>query len=159
MISSNNSSRSLSFFSALIVATFFIGCGSTEFPVAPAKGVIATAEGKPLPSGIITFTPVASNSEGRSGKPAYGNISNGEFVMSTYGQEDGAVVGQHKVTLTEAWRPDEEHRDEKIPIPEKHRCELSPESTTVEIVAGNNELNLVAIPKKRDRREYEEDDD
>ena len=150
---SNLSDRCLTVLSSLpLIVLICCGCGSSEFPVAPAKGTIKTADGQSLPSGILTFTPTASNAEGLTGKPAYGNIKDGEFVMSIQGR-DGAIVGSHKVTLTEAWRPDDQDRKGRKPLPEKHRCELSPEFKTLEVVAGKtNEYELIAVPKKRDRR-------
>ena len=153
------SARCLAMLSSLSLIVLLSGCGSGDFPIAPAKGTIKTADGKPLASGILTFTPTTSNAEGLAGKPAFGNIKDGEFVMSIQGR-DGAVVGSHKVTLTEAWRPDEQDREGRGPFPEKHRCELSPECTTLEVVAGEtNEYELIAVPKKRDQRVREEEDD
>ena len=145
--------------SSVLLIGLVSGCGSGEFPVAPATGTIKTADGTPLPSGTLTFTPITSNTEGLTGKPAYGNITNGEFSMSIQGRA-GAIVGSHKVTLTEAWRPDEQDREGRGPLPEKHGCELSPEWETLEVVAGKtNEYELIAIPKKRDPRVRDEEDD
>ena len=145
--------------SSVLLIVLISGCGSGEFPVAPAKGTIKTADGKPLPSGILTFTPTSSNAEGLTGKPAYGNITDGEFVMSIQGR-DGAIIGVNKVTLTEAWTPDEQDREGRGPLPKKHGCELGPEWKTLEVVAGEtNEFELIAVPKKRDPRVRKEDDD
>ncbi len=146
---------------ALLGCLFQTGCGGGAFPTAKVSGTIETESGEALPSGIITFTPLAVDPQGQSGKPAYGQIENGTFVLSTYGNGDGAVVGQHKVSLTEAWRPDEEYSDDRSEIPPRHGCEISPDSQEVEVVEGKeNVLKLIAVRKsKRDIEEEEELDD
>jgi hypothetical protein len=57
--------------------------------------------GQPLSFGSVTFQPT-------SGQPAWGEIqSDGTFVLSTYGPNDGAVVGTHKIKVAcyESQRP------------------------------------------------------
>ena len=79
----------------------FTGCGdSSEFPVATARGIV-TCEGKAVPNAWLFFEPLKGNAEGASalvGKQGFG-IANekGEFVITTYNTDDGAVIGNHKV--------------------------------------------------------------
>jgi hypothetical protein len=101
------------------------------------------------------------NANGQSGKAAYGTIEDGKFVLSTYGDRDGAVIGKHRVSITEAWREDEEYLDENTIQPPKHGCEISPESREVEVVEGENFFELKAVPKTDlsvDEEDEEEDD-
>ena len=133
------------------------GCSKSPFPVAKVSGTIKSESGKILSNGIITFTPMARNAEGLSGKPAYGEIENGNFVMSTYGDADGAIIGKHQVTLTETWRPDEEYVEEGTQLPPRHGCEISPDFEQVEVVPGENKFQLIAVIRKR--KNDDEDDD
>jgi hypothetical protein len=66
--------------------------------MAPVRGTV-TVDGQPLAEGRVMFTPVGKG-ELNSGKPAYGRIqSDGSFVLYTYGDDDGAIVGEHGVTV------------------------------------------------------------
>ena len=70
-----------------------VGCGLDRLSTVPAKGTV-TLDGKPLADANITFTP-------DRGRSATGKSSaDGTFVLSTYDQGDGAIVGHHLVTVT-----------------------------------------------------------
>jgi hypothetical protein len=85
---------------AMVVSMFVVvcGCGSSEptatiVPTVPASGVV-TYQGKPLAGHRITFYPVGDE------RPASGVTDDqGRFVLGTNGEDDGAVVGIHKVTI------------------------------------------------------------
>lgn len=48
------------------------------------------------------FRPLAKQGEVNAGKPALGRIqSDGTFVLRTYAEDDGAVVGTHLITVIE----------------------------------------------------------
>ena len=77
---------------ALFFAAIVSGCGNQKSPVAPAKGQVFY-QGKALGFGSVMFQPTA-------GPPARGAIQpDGTFELSTYGNHDGAIVGQHKVRI------------------------------------------------------------
>ncbi len=57
----------------------------------PASGTVNYL-GKPVEKGVIHFVP-------EKGRSASGEIENGKFTLTTYEPGDGAVVGQHKVSL------------------------------------------------------------
>ncbi|MFK7769232.1 MAG: hypothetical protein AB8B55_18570 [Mariniblastus sp.] len=136
-----------------------LGCNDTGFEVAKASGTIKKSNGEVLQNGIIAFTPLIKNEKNLTGKRGYGEITNGKFVLTTYGNEDGAVVGPHQITLTEAWRPDEEYVDADTELPKKHGCVISPETMEVEVISGqDNVFELIAVPKKKRRRNEPEDD-
>ncbi len=141
----------------LLIFVFQSGCNKSPFPVAKVSGTIRTEDGTMLQNGRITFTPLARNDAGLSGKSAFGSIRDGKFVMSTYGDGDGAVVGQHSVLLQEAYQQDEEYVDENNPNPPRHGCELSPDFQQLEVVAGENVFDLIAVPKTG--RSVDEEDD
>jgi len=70
------------------------GCskGTEGIPAVPASGTV-TLNGKPLEQGTIQFVPSKS-------RPAYGEIKDGKFTLTTYVDGDGAVPGKHKVGVT-----------------------------------------------------------
>jgi hypothetical protein len=75
------------------------------------------------------------------GKPAQGLIQpDGTFTMSTYGTDDGAVIGPHKVVLNLAVLEDENN-----PQP----CTKAPKDLVVEVVEGENFLEIDLGKKKR----------
>lgn len=84
----------------LIVLTAAIaGCSKAPYELAPAHGVV-TLDGKPLPVGTVMFSPIAQSDKNSAGAPAFGSIqSDGTFVLTTYRDGDGAVVGEHWVTI------------------------------------------------------------
>ena len=71
------------------------------------------------------FAPVAKGDSVHAGKPAWGNIqSDGTFRLTTLKKDDGAVVGEHWVTIMNS--------DEKLPkgVPEFARL-IAPKKATV----------------------------
>jgi hypothetical protein len=83
---------------ALGLATI-VGCGGAPYDLAPAGGVV-TVDGKPYPGGKVMFAPVAKGDDGKAGRAAFGRIGpDGRFILSSYAEGDGAVVGEHVVTL------------------------------------------------------------
>lgn len=73
------------------------GCGGSEsgFPKTyPVTGVVKV-DGKPVEGAIVTFQ--LENAQGN----AIGNTdAKGEFSLSTYRPNDGAVAGQYRVAIT-----------------------------------------------------------
>jgi hypothetical protein len=68
------------------------GGGDSDGPPAVAAGGSVTFAGKPIKKGVIHFQP-------EKGRPASGVIKDGKFTLTTYTEDDGAVVGKHKVGL------------------------------------------------------------
>lgn len=85
------------------VVVLFAGCfGSDGPPTAPVMGVV-TYNGQPVENAGVMFSPAA-------GRPAIAQTNaNGEFVLSTRGSDDGALLGEHTVTIVkiEARDPDQ----------------------------------------------------
>ena len=126
----------------LLLGGLVIGCvRQGEFPVAPTKGVVL-CEGKPVPHVMVFFEPLATGGAGSSalvGKQGFAIADDqGRFVISTYREQDGAVVGKHRVRVGP-------------PHPEDHPrfscpCVLNPEVDVmeVEVVKGKvNEFQVV----------------
>lgn len=82
-------------------------CGCTLEPRRAAiEGEVTLASGKPLPTGVIRFIPIA----GTTGPIAFAEISEGKYHLEA---ENGPVIGSNRIEIT-AMRKS----GEKIPIPD-----------------------------------------
>ena len=76
------------------VALFVAGCRSGELPTAPISGKVLV-DNQPLSTGSVYFSPVSG------GKGATGKIQeDGTFVLTTYRDGDGAILGEHQVGIS-----------------------------------------------------------
>jgi hypothetical protein len=83
---------------AALLACAGSGCGIARSGKAsdliPVKGKVSF-KGKALTKGTVTFEPDGY------GRPARGELQpDGSFVLSTLKQGDGAVAGEHRVSIT-----------------------------------------------------------
>jgi hypothetical protein len=81
-----------------VVLTSLTGCSSGDPATALVSGTVKV-NGKSVPGGNVILAPMG---DGRSlpGKTAMAQVDDdGTFVMSTYKEGDGAVVGKHRVTF------------------------------------------------------------
>ncbi len=75
------------------------GCHKSPYETAPVRGKV-TIDGRPFSQGKVMFAPIAKAGDVNSGKPAFGRLRpDGSFSLTTYHDGDGAVVGEHWVTL------------------------------------------------------------
>jgi hypothetical protein len=78
-----------------IVIVAAIGCGSDGPPTFPVTGEVRYRDA-PLADAQVTFIPT----EGQ-GPPATGATNaGGVFHLSTFGKDDGALLGKHQVTIS-----------------------------------------------------------
>ena len=125
---------------------FCLGCGSgSDFPVAAVSGTV-TCDGKAVPSAWLYFEPLSGKGEGASalvGKQGFG-IANekGEFVITTYNPDDGAVIGNHKVHVLPP-------KSDVVPG-FKCPCEFDSEKEPilVEVKKGKNDFKFTLPMKK-----------
>jgi len=77
-----------------------VGCGPPGgFAVAPTTGRVV-CEGKPVPHVMVFFEPLQSGEAALAGKQGLAIArEDGTFSVSTYGEEDGAVIGKHRVRV------------------------------------------------------------
>lgn len=107
----------------LFMAALLTGCsgGLKEFPVAEVSGVVL-CEGQPVPFAKVQFNPQAAggSKSAEVGKPGFAFADkDGKFVLSTYGEGDGAVVGKHTVTaVPDSAHPCNCHSDDITPLME-----------------------------------------
>ena len=81
------------------------GCGSADVPILPVKGVL-TLDGQPLVGATVTFSPL------EKGLPASGVTNDrGEFQLTTRTPNDGAIAGEHRISvlLYRAEKPPPQH--------------------------------------------------
>lgn len=119
--------RRLAVVCCLLLLSVATGCGSSGPQMAPAKGKVLY-KGQPLKFGGVLFQPL-------KGEVAHGEIQpDGTFTLYTHFEGDGAIVGQHLVSVTcyEGQNPqaggsaEKERTLGKLLIPEKYtNCESS----------------------------------
>ena len=135
-----------------------VGC-SNQPEVAPVRGVVMM-DGKPLPGGRIMFEPIASGDNKVIGKSAFGEIeSDGTFVLMTYEEGDGALVGSHHpVVMGDRQEEDPELNPKGIRTGPNIGVIRMPE-TTFEVVAGQeNEFTIELKSRSYDVMDQVEND-
>lgn len=136
-------------FAALLLSALFAplaGCGGglEEFPVAETTGTV-TCDGAPVQYALVFFEPLKTGGSAVVGKQGVAvTDENGRFSISTYGEKDGAVVGQHRV---------------RVGAPERAgwscNCETNSEVDLMQVSisdGGENSFELELPPQKRRRR-------
>jgi hypothetical protein len=75
------------------------GCSDAPFDMAPVTGKV-TIDGQPFSQGKVMFAPIASGKSREAGRPSFGLLQpDGTFELGAYEPGDGAVVGEHWVTV------------------------------------------------------------
>ncbi len=85
--------RSIATIASLHLAAATFGCGGSDHPPTARVHGTVTIDGQPVESGEIRFYP-------EKGRMAMGEITGGEYTLRTFGSSDGAVLGNHKVTIS-----------------------------------------------------------
>jgi hypothetical protein len=84
---------------SLLCALAFSGCSDAPFEMAPVTGRV-TIDGQQFSQGKVMFAPIASGKSREAGRPAFGVLQpDGSFELGTYEPGDGAVIGEHWVTV------------------------------------------------------------
>jgi len=117
-------------FFAFITASILTGCSRSG--TVRVEGIVVL-DNQPVPEATVLFIP-----EGGTGQPAYGTTDeNGKFQLTTFKENDGALPGAYKVTVTKSVPPPQppeaepgdsrsivahfkaikEHKQEKSPLP------------------------------------------
>jgi hypothetical protein len=134
---------------SLVLVCVFSSCGESPYVVAPVRGKVLL-NGKPLPNAGVMFAPIAQGENANAGKIAVGRIQeDGTYELSTYGKADGAVVGEHWVTIVnhdEDNLPDDVPSFARIQVPEK------------KIVVAGKENQIDIALSSAEIKKYREDD-
>ena len=127
---------------ALLVCALAAGCGPK---ITPVHGKV-TYKGEPVTAGTITFMPKVPADQIDAGKPSFANPDkNGEFQMSSYGRDDGALVGTHTVIYTPpppSSSIDPVQKAEEMKLHHKFKGLKLPDGFTVEVKSGRNDIKL-----------------
>jgi hypothetical protein len=86
-----------------------VGCAAKGPRTAPVRGTIIY-NGKPVPQGTIMFQPA-------EGSAATGQIDNGKYVLKTFSEGDGAVLGKHQVTIISLADQSNRLPEDRNPLP------------------------------------------
>jgi hypothetical protein len=115
---------------ALLLASIAVGCSKSPYDLAPVQGTVRI-EGRPLTTGKVMFAPIAQGDNANAGKPAFGRIqSDGRYVLTTLSENDGAIVGEHWVTIL----------DGEVPgMPPFPRLPVGQKQT---VASGTNEIDI-----------------
>jgi hypothetical protein len=82
-----------------LAVTFTLGCSQSPYELAQVRGTVVV-DGQPLPRAKVMFAPVEVTGSANPGKPAFGLLQpDGSFVLTTYNKDDGAIVGEHWVSI------------------------------------------------------------
>ena len=125
------------------------GCSKPPFETAPVTG-ICQLEGEPISDGWIQFSPIPVNDQTMPGKPAIARIqADGTFTLSTYGTGDGAVVGRHRIRLSEPSMPDPKEIAEGAYVPRKHGCQLKDDNLELEVKKSVSQHFVIELKRKQ----------
>jgi len=122
-----------------------IGCGRGTPLTMPVKGTV-TFQGSPLAEADVAFTP-------KGGRPASGRTdAAGRFTLTTFRTNDGAMIGEHTVTVCKHVKKDPNatgaYFDYSQVTPEKFgRPSESPLRADV-TASGPNEFTFDVTPQK-----------
>ena len=101
-----------------------------------------TIDGQPMTYGRVQFAPIATQDQLEVGKPAFGYIqSDGGYRLSTYGNDDGALVGQHRVIIlnkSETEQAKAASKSGKLPSFDLLRVP----NLRVDVAAGENTIDI-----------------
>jgi hypothetical protein len=91
--------RCVAFVVSAMTAATLVGCGDgSDYQLAPVHGKLMMGS-RPLAGAKVMFAPVAKEGN-KGGKAAVGLTGeDGTFTLTTYDDGDGAVVGDHWVTV------------------------------------------------------------
>lgn len=130
------------------------GCGGgdgSDLKTGRVSGKVSH-KGQPVTGGTVSFVPVAApDQKTPTGKPAAGIVKpDGTFVLSTYGIDDGAIIGKHKVGYTPPLiEIDEKQHTENSPVPVSPFAGLIPSTAEVEVKAGPNTIDIELVPNPK----------
>jgi hypothetical protein len=138
------------FFSLMSVTLVLSGCGGVEqFPLAKATGRVL-CEGKPVVKAMVYFEPKRTGETGMTGQQGHAlTDEEGKFTVSTYGTNDGAVVGKHMVRVG---------KSETSPA---CPCALNSMTVLLEVEVsknGNNEFEIVLKKKSGSNKDETQED-
>jgi hypothetical protein len=87
----------------LAVCLLLAGCGQQEVGYegkrVPVTGRVTFTDGKPLPRGMVIFTPDAAKGNSSRHEPRGPIVDDGKYTLATSPQLVGVLPGSYKVTI------------------------------------------------------------
>ena len=128
----------------LLAAALSAGCGGGGPDLAPAGGVVTFADGGPVAGAVVEFLPAGGGPAARGKTDA-----DGRFTLAT-GGEAGALVGPHRVGVTQAILMDGfgshvKHMAEKQVVPPRMGSPAT-SGLTAEVPADGDDAIALVIP-------------
>jgi len=133
----------------LALAATLVGCEEDQarIPTHPVKGKI-TFNGKPTPGAMIVFHPKVQPAEPAPPKPTGYVDADGNFVINTYGGNDGAPAGEYEVTIR--WPKPVERDGELAPGPNVlpvRYGDPKQSKIVVQVAAGQNDVPPIVLKR------------
>lgn len=76
-----------------------VGCFGSD-KIVPVSGVV-TLDGEPLSGAVVGFEPIAQEGDLEAGYGSYAKTDDdGRYTLRSLKNEDGAMVGQHRVSVS-----------------------------------------------------------
>lgn len=118
-----------------------LGCGRNGPELGTVSGIV-TLDGKPLPGAVVMFTPALGRvSRGRTDP-------NGAYELRFAGDVKGAVLGEHRVTISTRWMDEDRTTGKMTQIPEVLPPKYNSQTTlTQTVVAGHNKCDFQTTSK------------
>ena len=84
----------------LVLLLAFVGCSKPPYELAPVSGVV-TLDGQPLTEAVVSFAPIGGRETTIVGPGSTARTAEaGRYILRTFKEEKGAVVGTHKVRVS-----------------------------------------------------------
>jgi hypothetical protein len=124
--------RSASWFTVAILLVTIAGC-ARAYPRCIAVSGRVTYQGKPVETGMISFTRLEQNAGGGLVRPATGDLqADGSYTMKTFRDGDGVLPGDYSVSVVSFDYSGNRDASQKLPslIPAKYG---SPETSGLKV--------------------------
>ena len=141
--------RKFSFSSMLlcVVGISVLGCGRSDIPELGTVSGVVTLNNEPLPNAIVNFSPTAA------GRPSTAETdSEGKYSLLYLTDVDGAVVGEHSVTVEKIISEEEDNMSDDPAdlepgqeLPKQLPASASDGSILKDVAAGHNEIDIQLI--------------
>ena len=138
--------RKFNFSSVLlcVVGVSVIGCGRSDIPELGTVSGIVTLNNEPLPNAIVNFSPTAA------GRPSTAETdSEGRYSLLYLTDVDGAVVGEHTVTVEKIVSEEEDNLSDDPAdlepgqeLPKQLPASASDGSIFKDVAAGHNDIDI-----------------
>lgn len=113
-----------------------IGCGRSDLPELARVSGVVTVGGQPLANAIVTFTP-------QDGRPSKGTTDeSGKFWLMYTPDAQGAMIGQHTVSVAVIQSVEEDDRAEDAPPLQELPAAASDNSIKKEVKPGANDVAI-----------------